>query len=703
VNRGLVKRGRNGFEQARKNFRVGIDIGGTFTDFCLFDSASGVTLHHKVPSSPANPDQAMLAGLDELLAAADVKISALGFIGLGTTVATNTLLERSGAEAALVTTAGFRDLIEIGRQTRPSVFDLRKVRPVPLIPRYRRLTVSERVSPTGEILKKPARHEIDDMIEELHSLRVDSVAVCFLNSYANPANERLIANAIRDSIPDLHVCTSYEVTSEYREYERFVSTVINSYLAPRMSHYIQSFQEKIKRIGFAKTPYVMSSGGGILPPEHAAQRPIDTLLSGPSGGVSGAIALAGELGMRDIITLDMGGTSTEVCVVRDCVAKMNHLRSVDGFPIRAAALDIHTIGSGGSSVAWIDPGGMLRVGPQSVGADPGPACYGRGGDLPTVTDASVALGRLNPTHLLGGGLEIDKKRAERAIDGIAEARGVSRIDAAAAILSIADHSIAQAIRFVTVQRGIDPSEFTLVAFGGAGPLHASFVAKELGMPVLVPERPGILCAYGVLTKDIQRTVSRTRILLSSHPGASETMRKVFEELERELARDLHSQAGSGAELRLERRVDARYKGQNFELSVLCPHELKGGALDHVHRSFDAAHEQAYGYHWPKRDIELVTFRVTGWIQVDKPVSAASRSDSILSANPKTHRPVYFDSVEAFVNCPIFDRTGLSANQRVLGPAVIEQADATTLVPPGFMTSVDPYRNMRISYVADQMN
>ena len=697
-----TRRKANGLKAPERALRVGIDIGGTFTDFCVFDGASGSTLHHKVPSSPANPDHATMSGLLEFLTSAKIATSDLTFVGLGTTVATNTLLQRSGARTAIVTTSGFRDLIEIGRQTRPSVFDLRKVRPAPLVPRYLRLTVAERVSHTGEIINVPSRQDIANMIEKLRVLPIESVAVCLLNSYTNPSNERKLAGAIRKALPHLHVCGSYEVTSEYREYERFVSTVINAYLAPGMFRYIQNFQKKIRDVGFEKTPYVMSSGGGILPPEHAAHRPIETLFSGPSGGVSGAISLATQLGLRNIITLDMGGTSTEVCVVRDCVARTSYLRWVDRFPIRAAALDIHTIGSGGSSIAWIDPGGMLRVGPNSVGADPGPACYGRGGNQPTVTDANVVLGRLNPDHLLGGALKIDKRRAEAAINKIALARGVSISGAAAAIVAIADHSIAQAIRFVTVQRGIDPSEFVLVAFGGAGPLHASLVAKELGMSVLVPEKPGILCAYGVLTKDIQRTVSRTHMLNGSAPSALESIRRVFDELEQEVAGDLRSQASSEIPMQVERNVDARYKGQNFELSVKYPVNLGNDTLDVLHKLFDEAHEQAYGYHWPKRDLELVTFRVTASIEVDRPLPVASKSNGSLSSNPKAHRPVYFESVEAFANCPIFDRATLSPDQRLLGPAIFEQIDTTTVVPPGFMASVDHHRNLRIDHVADQL-
>ena len=675
-------------------YRIGIDVGGTFTDLYLIDQATGAQTRHKLSSTPDEPHLAPLAGIREILAKAGAAGAEVAFVGLGTTVLTNALLERKGAATGLITTSGFRDLLEIARQKRPHTFDPFESKPEPLVPRHLRLEVVERMAAGGSVLVPLDRASVDAAIARLQENRVAAVAVCLLNAYANPVHEREIAAAISERWPAADVSVSSEVLPEFREYERLSSTVVNAYLMPVARDYFRKFEAEVGRLGIPEAPFVMNSGGGIMTPGQAGARPIDTLLSGPSGGVSGAIHVAGAAGHRNIITFDMGGTSTDVCLVQDGTAQSSHARTIGGYPLKAAALDVHTVGAGGSSIAGLDAGGMLQVGPASAGARPGPACYGRGGELPTVTDANVVLGRLNPAFLLGGALAIDAARSHAAVEKhVGRPRGISVVEAAAAIIAVADTNMAHAVRFVSVERGLDPADFMLVAFGGAGPVHAASVAQQLGVAgVLVPPGPGVLCAMGVLVNDLQAEVSRTRLTSELAPGCNAITDECYRELE-ERARLAFGGQPAGGEFTLHRTADVRYLGQNHELTVEAPTgRFDDAALAALKRNFHDAHRELFGYASLDKQLELVTFRVRARIPAAHPrfsgVPPAARSSP---ARPVAARKAYFN--ERFADCPVFERDTLRPGDRLPGPAIVEQMDCTTVVPPGFTASVDDFLNL----------
>ena len=675
-------------------YRIGIDVGGTFTDLYLHDQQTGVVARHKLLSTPGRPHVAPLQGIREILKQVGGDGPEVAFVGLGTTVMTNALLERKGAPTGLITTAGFRDLLEIARQKRPHTFDPFVSKPEPLIPRHLRFEVKERVASDGSVLVELEEASLDQAIERLKAAGVEAVAVCFLNSYANPAHERQTARALRERWPDVHVSASADVLPEFREYERLSSTVVNAYLMPVTRNYLRQFEAEVKSLGMPQPPFVMNSGGGIMTPEQAGERPIDTLFSGPSGGVSGAVHVSVRAGERNIITFDMGGTSTDVCLVQDARAQLSHSRFIDGVPLKAAALDVHTVGAGGSSIALIDAGGMLKVGPQSAGARPGPACYMQGGEQATVTDANVVLGRLNPEYLLGGSLKIDAARSHAVIERhVAKPKDMSVVEAAASIVALADTNMAHAVRFVSVERGLDPGEFVLVAFGGAGPVHAASVARQLGIrAVLVPQAPGVLCAMGVLVKDVQMDFSRTRVCSERSPACSAAVHDVYRELES------HARAAfdGNSSLVLARSADVRYLGQNHELTVDVP----GGTFDApslaaVKENFHAAHQELFGYASRDKLLELVTFRVKASVPVERGNFNAGVEVGARTIAPRTHRKVYFDET-GFVDCAVYERTTLRPRDTIEGPAIVEQMDATTVIPPDFKGRVDEHGNLMLA-------
>jgi N-methylhydantoinase A len=679
-----------------KSIRIGIDVGGTFTDLFLFDEADGRTLRHKLSSTPADPYQAPIQGIREILRRAGAQSAQVKFVGLGTTVATNALLERKGATTGLITTAGFRDLLELGRQRRPHVYDLFVRKPAPLVRRELRAEVVERIGPDGSVLTALDEDSAVEALDRLVALGASTIAVCFLHSYANPAHENRVVDIARARHPAVTITSSRELIPEFREYERLSSTVVNAYLMPVMSRYLGRFSEAVRELGIPETPFVMSSGGGVASPALAARRPIDLLLSGPSGGVSGALFQAKISGYPDLITFDMGGTSTDVCLIQDSRAEVTHGRTIDGLPIRSTAVDVHTVGAGGSSIAWIDAGGFLRCGPHSAGANPGPACFGREGGKPTVTDANVVLGRLNQEYLLGGALRIDANRSRQVLEAhVARLKGCAVHEAAAAILAITNTNIAQAIRHVSVERGLDASRFMLVAFGGAGPLHAADVARELGMTVLVPPGPGVLCAMGVLTKDIQLDLSQTRLVRGAKSGAATEASSILADLER---RGLETLARNGVATDhgvIERSIDARYVGQNFELPVPLPENVtEADLLDAVAAGFHAVHKRLYGYDQPAKEVELVTFRMKVLVAVAKPDFARSQEARAAAAPlARSVRDAYFHTLDAFVPCPVYERDDFAPGMSLSGPAIVEQMDTTTIVPPDFDAKADPWGNL----------
>lgn len=684
--------------------RIGVDVGGTFTDVYLVENATGEVHRHKLPSTPDKPIVALIEGIKQILDLAGKDGSMVDFLGLGTTVSTNEFLERKGARTGLITTRGFRDLLEIGRQSRPHVYDLFVSKPSVLIDRHLRLEVRERVESDGTILVPVDEGAIRESASALVESGVKSIAICFINAYVNPANETAAARVIREAWPDIYVSVSHEISPEFREYERLSSVVVNAYLMPTTDTYLQEFERQVAMLGVRSKPLFMNSAGGVMTPALAARRPIDTLFSGPSGGVSAARHIAGLVDAPDLITFDMGGTSTDVCVIRSGNPEVTHNRTIGGVPIRTTALDVHAVGAGGSSIAWIDAGGLLHIGPESAGAQPGPACYGRGGKDPTVTDANVVLGRLHPHHLLGGRLKIDPELARIAISKkIAEPKGVTVEEAAAAILELSIHNIAQALRYVSVERGLDPQDFVLVAFGGAGPLHSAFVARELGIGmVLIPENPGVLCAMGVLTKDIRVDSSRTKILNETDDGFWRQLQTVMSDLGAGAEQSLALQGFSTQDALLEYSADLRYIGQNYEINIkssIAPTTKEG--WESVRESFHSAHERQYGYSSVEKPLQLVTARLTAIVPIQRPKAWRRKvTDGSVSAPPIGQREVFFEEGSGFISVSVLARSSLAPGVTVVGPAIIEQMDTTTIVPPTFNARVDNHLNLLISQLQE---
>jgi len=684
----------------KSSYRVGIDVGGTFTDLFLIEESTGKTYSHKVSSTPAQPHLAPLAGLKELFERVGVRGEQVSFVGLGTTVATNALLEWKGAKTGLITTRGFRDLLEIGRQKRPGLYDPFRQKPQVPVPRHLRMEVGERMGADGQVLAPLSIPDVMAAVDALRGAGVSSVAVCFVNSYKNPSHEQQAGELIRKVWSDAHVVTSFEIMPEFREYERFVSTAINASLIPITSSYFHKFSRAIAELGIMAAPKVMSSSGGVFSPETAGQRPIDTLFSGPSGGVSSAEFMGGLTGNHDLITFDMGGTSTEVCLIRDRKAQKTFQRVIKGYPIRVTSHDIHTIGAGGSSIAKVDEGGMLNVGPESAGANPGPACYETGGQHATVTDANIVLGRLNQQYLLDGALKINAAKSREVIEQhIAGPKGASLTAAAAAVVALAEANMAQALRVVSVERGIDPSTFTLIALGGAGPLHAASVAREVGMAgVLVPRNAGVFCALGVLTKDVQQNLSQTRLIGETDPAIHDTLASTFAAMEQQARRNLDQHDGDLSALYYERFADVRYAGQNHELTIPVPGgPVDAACLQAVRESFHRAHEGMYGYRQADSHIDFVTLRLDAIVPVPRPTLEShppAAQDTL--PDPVEYRDAYFDD-DASVRCPVYRRAQLKPAHVLAGPAIIEQMDSTTIVPPGFTARIDTWLNIEITW------
>jgi len=634
------------------HMRIGIDAGGTFTDFIVYHD-DGRLETFKLRSNPRSPASVILAGLAQ--AAGSRKAEVIH----GSTVATNALLERKGVRTALVTTAGFEDVIHIGRQNRPELYNLTPRPKVPIVPRAMCFGVRERAWFDGTIAEKPRRNELVRLKTRLRRARVESIAICFLHAYRTAANEKAVAQALEGLG---YLCCSHDVCPEFREYERSSTTLINAYIGPLMDRYLRDLEGASRQ-----SISIMQSNGGFMSTREARHHAIRTVLSGPAGGVIGALETGRLAGFTHILGFDMGGTSTDVSLC-DGVPRETMEASIDGFPVRVPMLDIHTVGAGGGSIARVDEGGLLRVGPQSAGADPGPACYGIG-DRPTVTDAHVALGRIAADQLVGGEMHLDVARAAAAIDSIARQLKISRIAAAAGIVRVANANMERAIRVVSVERGHDPRDFALIAFGGCGGLHACEMASELGIhTVLVPEYAGALSALGMLIADHVRDYAAGVL---NRPDIG----REFERLERTARKELR-----GAEL--VRSADIRYAGQSYELTV--PWRASNPA-----EPFHREHQRVYGYANPDRPVEIVTIRVRARLRVAKPV-LTRRREKAASGKP-TLRRIY--TAGAWRETPVFTRGDLSSRAR-RGPALVIDYGSTTLIPPGWRFALDRSGTLR---------
>jgi N-methylhydantoinase A len=667
---------------------VGIDVGGTFTDLTAVDAKTGRVVVTKVPSRPRHEAEAVLSGLQALgIASADVRR-----LVHGTTVGTNAVLERRGARVALLTTAGFRDLIEIGRTKRniPALFIPTFVRPKPVVERKHRFEVTERLGPDGAVLIPLDQGSIERALDGALAADAEAVAVCLLHAYLNPAHERLVADAAKGRAPGLPVSCSADVVAEYREFERFSTTVLNAYLQPLMEGYLTSLEERLLATGYAYGVLTVASSGGMMTTDTARRLPIKTIFSGPAGGVSQACFMGAAAGIRDFITYDMGGTSTDVCLVRDLQPLMTADSMVGAFPVKVSQIDMHTVGAGGGSIAWLDVDGSLQVGPRSAGAAPGPAAYGLGGTEPAVTDANVVLGRIGTRRRLGGSIGIDPARARRAVEELARRMdrplGVEAL--AEGIVTIAVARMTSAIREISIQRGHDPRDFTLIAFGGAGPMHALAMADEIGIPrVLVPRHPGNFSALGLLAADIKHDDVRTRVgpLRDRLPA----LRQAFTEMETTARQQLEREGFAPEQQKLLRSLDLRYRGQAFELNIPAPDP----ELDRLEADFHRQHRDTYGHANPQAAIELVNARLTAYGLVPKPVAARhSAPGAELTSALDERRPVWFDGRAH--DCPVWDRDRLPEGAELHGPAIVEEFGATTVVPPGWRGAMDSHGNLR---------
>ena len=664
--------------QQPQPLRIAVDTGGTFTD-CVWLEGGKLRMA-KVFSTPADPSQAIAEAI------AQVQPGATIILLHGTTVGTNTLLQRKGARVAFVTTEGFQDTIEIGRQNRPKLYDLMFERVPPLVERGMRFGVRERVAADGSILQKPSREDLQVLARDVHASGAESIAVSTLFSFANTENERAIGRVLEEL--GLPLSQSHVILPEFREYERASTVVINAYLQPGMQSYLQQLDVRLRQNGGAKAKaariFVMQSSGGITSLDTAARQPVRTVLSGPAGGVVGAATMARLSGFERVITFDMGGTSTDVALV-DGEPKATNEAEIDGLPVRVPMLDIHTVGAGGGSLARFDAGGALRVGPESAGADPGPICYGRG-VVPTVTDANLLLGRLQPDKFLGGAFALDLERT-RAITAEwlkQQAVRMTLEQFAEGVIRVVNANMERALRVVSVERGYDPREFALVAFGGAGGLHACELASALSIPrVIVPAMPGALSAFGILTSDIIKDYSRTLMLSLDAKASLANLSKQYELLERGAERAFHEEAWRG-KLKLELTADLRYKGQGYELNI----PFGKAMLDDFHRQ----HNFRYGYSDPKRAVELVTLRLRA--SIASPKIPLRRSTAVKQNAAVEKRRAWFSGKA--VSIAIYDREQLRIGAKVRGPAMIAEFSATTIVPPGFTASIDSAWNLVVS-------
>lgn len=687
---------------------LGVDTGGTFTDFVWIDKHGRPHIHKQL-STPTDPSQAVLAGV------AHLGIGETAAVVHGSTVATNALLERRGARTALITTKGFGDVLAIGRQNRPDIYALVPQKPLPLIPRELRFEVVERVTAQGEVLVALDPTTVEPLVQELAAADIESVAVCLLFSFLHPAHEQQIGELLGRWNDRLYISLSSEILPEYREYERTATTVINAYVAPLMDRYLRRLAQRL-----APRPLsIMQSNGGIISAAAAGAQAARTVLSGPAGGVVGAqyvaarAGLEGETGYTEIITFDMGGTSTDVALCPGRVPTTTE-GEIAGLPIRLPLIDIHTVGAGGGSLAYVDAGGALHVGPESAGADPGPAAYHTDFDqwrgrldqhfapgVATVTDANLVLGRLQAEHFLGGRMQLSAANAQRALQALAATTGAaSAAEAAWGVVRVVNANMERAIRRISVERGHDPRRFTLVAFGGGGPLHACELAQQLQIPrVLIPAIPGVLSALGMLvappTKDYSQTILHR--LSADEPGFEQLLRPSLAQLQTRALAEMAAEGHDPALLDLSWSLDLRYVGQSHELTI--PYQPDVDQVEEVWNRFHLAHERRYGYGRPEAAVEVVTLRLAvvaplALPEISRPSEGATKDGRAFIGEQE----VWFSS--GFVGTKLFERDRLVPGERLSGPAVIFQYDTTTVLPPGWKAAVDQRHNLLLSLLID---
>ncbi|MCY4467607.1 MAG: hydantoinase/oxoprolinase family protein [Thiotrichales bacterium] len=658
-------------------YRIGVDVGGTFTDAVAYDMADGSLRWAKAPSTPSEPALGVLDAVSAL--AGD--LGAVERFVHGITIGTNAIIERKGADVWVVTTKGFRDTLEIQRTERRELYNIRTLKPPSFVPRPQVLEADERMRYDASVLQALDPAESERIAKTLGSAGAESVAVCFLHSFANDAHERAMRESLVAASPGAYVCTSSEVLPELREYERFSTTVLNAYIGPLMSRYLQALESHLASRGFARTIFLMTSNGGVVSAERARRLPVQTVLSGPAGGVAASVELGRRIDVENLITYDMGGTSTDVCLVEGLRAPLTTEQMIAGYPNRTPQVEIVTIGAGGGSIAWLDGGETLAVGPRSAGADPGPAAYGRGGTDPTVTDANLVLGRLGSETKLASTLALDGTLARASLDRLAAAfGGIETHVLADGVIRIAVARMVSAIKEISIAKGYDPRDFVLLAYGGAGPMHGALVASELDIDhVVVPPSPGNFSAFGCLVSDLQITRTRT-LLVETRRGEWPTVADALGGLEHEGGAELEREGVETSEIVFRRELGMRYVGQSWELVVPIAPDVD--SLRDVEIAFHAAHAKRYG-HGTDAPAEIVTVRVTAIARTGKP---ALRNPAHEGTDAGARmRPVFIDGT--WSETAVLVRTALSAGAAVEGPALVEEMGSVTVVPPDWRLEV----------------
>ena len=685
---------------------IGADVGGTNTDIILANTDENKFSIHKVPTTSPDPTLGMIDGIEELCAQAGLSLAQVDHIFHGTTVATNATLEHKGARTGMITTRGYRDILHIGRHQRPQNYSIMQDIPWqvrPFVRRRHRKVVTERlVPPLGEVLTPLDEQEAREQIRVLKSEGVESIAVCFLFSYLNPAHENRVQQLIEEEFPEAFVTTSADVSPQFREFERFTTTCLNAFLGPKVRAYIDELSNRLKEAGSNTELHIMTSNGGVTTPRAISRKPVNTLLSGPAAGVLGGDWVARQTKRDNLITLDVGGTSADIGIItpRGFVEASARDTSIAGFPVMIPMIDVHTIGAGGGSIAYVDAGEAFRVGPRSAGSMPGPACYGHGGEEPTVTDANLVLGRLDKDHFLGGGMDIFPDLSFKALESLVDRLGIDVYEAAEGVSTILASNMANAIRSRTVQRGHDPRQFVLAAFGGAGPLNAVEVARHLQIPeVIIPFYPGITSALGLLTTDLKYDFMLTEFMLSNEMRLDKLCRDITD-LERAVHEQLRRDGLPDDRIRFLRSLDLRYLGQGYELRIdIPPGSVDEKTLQTVWADFHQLHISEYGHHFPENPIEVVNLRVTG-IGAMPPLPQPHFDNPYRDLDEARLKSAetYFRIDGSLKKLPteFFERSRIPIGAAIVGPAVIFQKDSTTVLPPGSQATVDEFGNILIN-------
>lgn len=681
-------------------YMIGVDVGGTFTDFSVFHQESGRLIHFKHSSTNHDSSIAIVDGILRVLDMENSETDSVVYLAHGTTVSTNALIEKKGAKVGAITTEGFKGIMEIGIQKRPFMYDSLGQKPLSLIATGMNADVPERIAADGSIVTPLNEQAVRDAVRLFKSQNVNSIAICTLFSFLNPVHEQRIREIVEEEYPGVYTTVSSELVPEFREYSRMSTTVLNAYLGPIMKDYVKNFQYSVKKIGIEVQPYVTQSNGSIISIKETIDCPIKTAVSGPSAGVIAAVNIGRQCNCDKIITFDMGGTSADISLIENYQAQISNERLVEGYPARIPMINIVTIGAGGGSIAKIDEGGIMKVGPESAGATPGPACYGRGGTLPTVTDANIYLGKLNQSKILGGRMDVYLDKAKDAIQKeLSDKSGLSLEAATNGIISVINSNMIRAIRVVSVEKGFDVREFSLMAFGGAGPLHACEVAQELGIQsVLIPPSPGTLCSLGLLMADTKFDFSRTNIM----DGVDENLIKAqttFDALMKD-GDEMLTKEGIAADMRsFEWAIDMRYDRQNYEITVpLKGLEMSPAVLEQAIADFHVAHKRAYGYCNEEALVKLVSFRVSAIGMIEKPQLQEYPIDANApTPKPFTTRNVLFADQTNYIETGIYNRDDFKPGTQLAGPAIIEQMDSTIVVPPSWHIKTDGFMNLTINY------